>query len=772
MCGASACWPLFRGLHMISVFRLLVPLAIIALLATGAQAQIALPTSSETGGPTIAPDSPEAVRGMVAQMSDDQVRQMLLERLDAVAEAEAQVSAARPTLSDRLDDAWTAFLGPILGAVTRIPALLSKQVEAVSSFANAFGGAGILTLLGLTAVALAAGFAAERIVLALIQRRVTAGTDRAGSSLRGTLGFLLRRFWCEIIGIAVFYAVTRSVGAVLLSPEQIAVAAPAVRNMIMIPRLAAALSRFVLAPKQPDMRLLSVSDHWARFFHRNLIGLALLIGGGYFIMGFNIRFGVPLEETRIGFWFNLTMHIYIIAIAWLGRDGLTAMMTGTDPDRTTTDEQIARLYPYFAIGASGITWITTTLVAGYGHVRLLAEAPQVTTMFWLLMTPLIDTGIRGLVRHLQPPMIGDGAVAEQAFKSNKRSFVRIGRVLALGLIVLIIANAWNIDLAAVGKDADGLPLAGNIIEFIIICATGYIVYELVSLWINRRLTRERGVEVSVDEAGGEGGGAGGSRLATVLPLILMTAQATIATIFGLLAVGSLGIDTTPLLAGAGILGLAIGFGAQKLVTDIVSGVFFLIDDAFRVGEYVDVGDTMGSVEKISIRSMQLRHHRGNVHTIPYGSIEKVTNFSRDWVIMKLMFTVPFETDPNKVKKIFKKIGAEMLEDPLFKDDFLEPFKSQGVFQFDDVGIVMRGKFMAKPGTQFTIRKEIYNRVRNEFKENGIEFARREVRVDIPGMDDHEALDATDKTVIRAAVSNAVDAQIVQEEEAAAEAAKK
>ena len=226
------------------------------------------------------------------------------------------------------------------------------------------------------------------------------------------------------------------------------------------------------------------------------------------------------------------------------------------------------------------------------------------------------------------------------------------------------------------------------------------------------------------------------------------------------------------MAGAGILGLAIGFGAQKLVTDIVSGVFFLIDDAFRIGEYIDVGGTMGAVEKISIRSMQMRHHRGNVHTIPYGGIEKVTNFSRDWVIMKLMFTVPFDTDPNKVKKIFKKIGAEMLEDPLFKEDFLEPFKSQGVFQFDDVGIVMRGKFMAKPGTQFTIRKEIYNRVRNEFDANGIEFARREVRVAIPGLEEHhEDLTVEQKTAVAGAVSGAVQAQ-VEEETAAAEAAAK
>jgi small-conductance mechanosensitive channel len=283
------------------------------------------------------------------------------------------------------------------------------------------------------------------------------------------------------------------------------------------------------------------------------------------------------------------------------------------------------------------------------------------------------------------------------------------------------------------------------------------------LWINRKLAREQTSGPETDsEAGGEGGGAGGSRLTTVLPLVRITAQGAIAVIFGLVALGALGIDTTPLLAGAGILGLAIGFGAQKLVTDIVSGVFFLIDDAFRVGEYVDIGGSMGVVEKISIRSMQLRHHRGLVHTVPYGEIPKVTNFSRDWVIMKLMFTVPFDADPNKIKKVFKKIGAEMMEDPIHKDGFLEPFKSQGVFEFNDVGMVMRGKFMAKPGAQFTIRKEIYNRVKTELEAIGIPFARREVRVSIQGAGhDH---DITDEEITEIA-ANAAAAEVARLEQA-------
>jgi small-conductance mechanosensitive channel len=317
-------------------------------------------------------------------------------------------------------------------------------------------------------------------------------------------------------------------------------------------------------------------------------------------------------------------------------------------------------------------------------------------------------------------------------------------------------SATNIASAGVGPQ-----LAAKLMEFLIIMAIGYLIYELVSLYINRKLAAEQtasGLDPDTADVGGDGGGAGGSRLSTVLPLILGVSQATIVVVFLLLGLGNIGIDTTPLLAGAGIAGLAIGFGAQKLVTDVVSGIFFLIDDAFRTGEYVEVEGTMGTVENISIRSMQLRHHKGPVHTIPYGEIPKITNFSRDWVIMKLRFTVPFNTDPNKIKKIFKTIGQEMEVMDEFKDDFLQPFKSQGVLEIDDVGMVFRGKFMAKPGTQFTIRKEIFNRVNAAFAENGLEFARREVRVALPSMAGKE-LTEEDKSVIAAAATQAAQEQL-------------
>ncbi|MEM6986332.1 MAG: mechanosensitive ion channel family protein, partial [Pseudomonadota bacterium] len=126
----------------------------------------------------------------------------------------------------------------------------------------------------------------------------------------------------------------------------------------------------------------------------------------------------------------------------------------------------------------------------------------------------------------------------------------------------------------------------------------------------------------------------------------------------------------------------------------------------------------------------------------------------DWVIMKLRFRVPFDTDINKVKKIFKRIGQEMLEHPEIGGDFLQPFKSQGVAEMDDDAIVVRGKFMAKPGRQFMIRKEVYVRVQRAFDEAGIPFARKQVMVHIPGLDSRpDSLEDTDVRRIAAAAAD-------------------
>ncbi len=721
------------------MFRLFWVIAVAAIIAGATpgsiQAQTMLPgmganSADAEAAPIPEEMTPDAINAMVARMSDDEVRDFLLQRLDSVAVAEGKKAEMLSGL-DRIANLWNALITPTTNAFKKLPVLLSTQVKAYKNFSEAYGGNnGVVKMLSLIALLLAVAFAVEYAVKKWLVR--TKNPENTGSSegLREAVVFLLKRFLREIFGLVVFYIVLRAIGRLVLSPQQIMFAAPFVSYLIWMPRLAGAFSRFLMAPHRADLRLVNVSDHWARFIHRHLIGIVLLGGVTFFLANFNFANGILPGETLIAFWLDSGVYIYIAYVFWFARDGLSEMMRGTDTDNTRFDEIVARAYPYFGIAVAASTWALVSTLAGLGQLEQIYKGAHYTTMFLLLITPVIDSGIRGLVKHLVPPMQGEGPIAEQAYYATKRSYVRTGRVIALGFILSLIARAWDFSLLGLLQDRGGI--ADNLFSFAMTAIVGYVAYEGVSLWINRRLAAEfTALGMSKEDADNEMGGGGGSRLSTVLPLALVSAQTTIIVIFGLLAIGNLGVDITPLLAGAGIAGLAIGFGAQKLVGDVVSGIFFLVDDAFRTGEYVEIDGTMGAVEKISIRSMQLRHHRGPVHTIPYGEIPKLTNYSRDWVIMKLKFTVPFDTDPNKVKKLFKKIGQEMLQDDLFKEDFLQPFKSQGVFDFDDVGMIVRGKFMAKPGKQFTIRKEIYNKVKAAFAENDIDFARREVRVALP-----------------------------------------
>ena len=199
----------------------------------------------------------------------------------------------------------------------------------------------------------------------------------------------------------------------------------------------------------------------------------------------------------------------------------------------------------------------------------------------------------------------------------------------------------------------------------------------------------------------------------------------------LIVLSSLGVNIGPLIAGAGVVGLAIGFGAQTLVRDIIAGVFFLLDDSFRIGDYVESTGVKGMVEHISLRSIKLRHPRGMVYTIPFGNLRSITNFSRDYTITKLDIRVGFDTDLEQVRKVVKKINKALRKDEDINRTMLDDLKSQGVKEFDDSSMIVRVKFKTLPGEQFKVRKEVYRMIQSEFRAAGIEFASRNVTVFIP-----------------------------------------
>jgi moderate conductance mechanosensitive channel len=732
----------------IALRKLLMLIGLSALLLSGAlsvQAQIPGVSGGTQPAETAAlPENPtpEQVREMVSRLSDEQVRALLLQRLDAVA-ASGSGNAESGSLIDFLGRAASDVAESVTDAVERLPTLGRSQSRAFARFAEERGAGGVFRFFALLAFGVGAGLAAAWLANRIAGRwrdRIQAATGREG--LKEIVRILGLRLLMDMAGLLVFALVSRTVLGILMTDVDREIARLFVTSLIVLPMGMSAVVSFLIAPRRPELRLVNTDDETARFLHRRQIIFALIVGFQYLIIEFNRVHGVPVGETRIGFWLNLWVLSYVAWASWRARRGLRMMMRGGDEELGPIERRVADNFPYMVIALCALTWLLVEILTGQGMFELVADGQAYVTLFILIMCPTLDTMVRGLVRHLTPPMKGEGVVAEEAFAATRRSYVRIGRAITFAIVIILIAQIWQIDFRNLASAGFGARAAASIVQVLVVLGVGFVVYEVVTLWINRKLANEQtalGIDLNSEEVGAEGGGAGGSRLSTVLPLLRWTSQAAIVTITLLLALGNLGLDITPLLAGAGIVGLAIGFGAQKLVADIVSGIFFLIDDAFRTGEYVEIESTVGTVEKISIRSLQLRHHRGSIHTIPFGAVPKITNYSRDWVIMKLKFTVPFETDLKKVKNIFKQIGKELSQIPEFEGDLIQTFKSQGVLEVDDVGIVVRGKFMAKPGTQFTIRKFIYDRVQKLFDENGVQFARREVRVRVNGGSDDETV---------------------------------
>jgi len=506
-----------------------------------------------------------------------------------------------------------------------------------------------------------------------------------------------------------------------------------------------AVARVYLAPMHPGARIPDFEDHDARVLYRAVLRTTAFGAFGFFTCALIASFGLSGDShTLLLILVGTLTTVLLTHSLWDSRHAIAGDLGGDIAGERHDPGQLrlgfARLWPNVLVLFAPLLWIGLVLTVLTERTPLFGAALYM--VFLGLLMPSVDAALWRQTR-------GSVAIGKPALAAGLR-------VTRLGLIVLAclsLATAWRIDLLGFASDSIGAGAASAALQILITMFVAYGVWQAVGIWIDRLIAEEdrrRAAELGVEDLEiDEQGGTGHSRLRTLLPIVRRAAQIVLGVLVVLIALSALGVDTGPLLAGAGVVGLAVGFGSQSLVRDIVSGLFFLLDDAFRVGEYVEIGKIRGTVERISVRSFQLRHHKGAIHTIPYGEIQHLTNYSRDWAIMKFELRVPFETDINAVRKINKKVGVEMMEDPELGPDLLEPLKSQGVNRMDDSALIIRCKFTAIPGKQFVARREAFTRIQKAFEEKGIKFAPRRVLVET----------VTPATAVAAAAAGAMDQEL-------------
>jgi len=417
---------------------------------------------------------------------------------------------------------------------------------------------------------------------------------------------------------------------------------------------------------------------------------------------------------------GLTLIFSVLFV--LQRQSIAGLIAGKGENgfRTT----FAQSWHVLAVGYVLVTWFVASarIVLGMQLAFGLIVGPMLVVVIAIsvygLMLYVIDAILEKFVK------VGEMGSAHAIEDQPYRKLIERGAsMFALTFGLFMFFGLWGMNL----MDRDGFFY--QCADIIIILFIAYLLFEAVNIAIARKIEREGGF-VELCQNGDEGGISNlqASRLVTLLPLVRNFILAAIFILTVMVLLSRLGVDVAPLFAGAGVIGIAIGFGAQALIKDIFSGAFFLLDDAFRQGEYVDTGEVKGMVEKISLRSVQLRHHLGALHTIPFGEIKQMSNLSRDWAVLNVSIRVKSETDLSKVSNIIETLSDKLMKEPEVGDKFLAPLKLQGIKEIDESALILSAKFMTRPGDQFEIQRLIHDKIRTMFVREGIGLASRELTI--------------------------------------------
>jgi small-conductance mechanosensitive channel len=747
----------------------LLAVAVVAAAPTFAQGKSSKPKHDPTTLPE--PLTHDSIRELVSRLSDEDVRKLLINQLDRAAVPGKGKDAAMSGMvehnagmirerSSELKDAFLAF-------PTTLREVVAKLDEP--------DGPSVLGLLAALIVGiLLIGWVAERIyhrALRNYRKRLGPPATESFSARAFRLGMVLV---LDLVGILIFALAALATFLALWQGHGLRrIAIIEILIGVVAVRVTALFARFLLSKQNGNERLLPFTDQPAGQLRWFAILVATLWAVGHFVQAVLAGGGAsPQTLDLVVFFTTIVGFVIVVTTVWLVRVPIANLIRG-DKQHNTVVGWLADLWPviatvfFAAIVATRVFDILsgTPVAAGAGilSVLLVVALPIVDLLLCRAVAaaaskppaepaPLLvpSTAPEGMAAQ-SGPRDEDGAfeqdgpppqfvvaaqVAAQSAQSRpaRQGFVAAYEAVfrrAIHIVVLVIglfllAELWDVDLFAVAQSSMGGKISSSLFGICIVLLLSYLLWELAKTAIDRRLAAE----------GKQGPDVPASRLQTLLPLLRALILITIIVMATMSFLAALGVDILPLLAGASVVGVAIGFGSQTLVRDIVSGAFFLMDDAFRLGEYIEVGSDKGVVEKINVRSVFLRHHRGALNILPYGEIKRLRNTSRDWIIHVMEFRLTYDTNIQLVKKIMKKIGQEMQADPDYASDMLQPLKSQGVLATEDSAIVIRAKFTAKPGgNSFVIRRVAYDKILKAFREAGIKFAHKEVTVNVQDVDD-------------------------------------
>ena len=380
--------------------------------------------------------------------------------------------------------------------------------------------------------------------------------------------------------------------------------------------------------------------------------------------------------------------------------------------RRALSDSIEILGTYWYIAALilvGISLFATFLSAGDTSTAL-RQSLICTVLVVLCMV------INGLVRrHSQRPQRGHKRHA--LYSERLKSFIYTLAHLVVWLVFIELGlRVWGLSLISF-TEGEGHEISVKLFGLAGTLLFAWLIWILSDTAIHHALTRSRK-------------GLANARAQTMMPLIRNVLFATIAIIALIVALANMGMNVTPLLAGAGVIGLAIGFGAQSLVADLITGLFIIIEDSLAIDDYVDVGGHLGTVEGLTIRTVRLRDIDGIVHTIPFSEIKSIKNYSREFGYAIFRVAIPYNMEIDDAIKLMREVGQKMRTDPLQRRNIWSPLEIQGVESFESGSAILRARFKTAPIKQWEVSRAFNLSLKRHLDEAGLDLATPRLSVQV------------------------------------------
>jgi small-conductance mechanosensitive channel len=699
--------------------------------------------------PAAAAPSPELQR-LIEVLRDDAGRAALLRALEAAsgpAGAAAQVAEApapAPVVAPDILPPNTLGGQLLMGAQQRLQAMTESALRAAQALTDLPGlitwASGvvrdpvtqyrIMDASWKLALLFLAGLLAEWLVGRGLRRfsdKLDALAPEPGSvwSWMKRVPLVIARFLLDLIPIGAFAVVSYGmIGAVQPLPTTELVLLTA-NNSYMALRAVMAGSRMLFSPASAHLRLVQVQDETAAYITIWIRRIAVVGILGFALAEAGLLFGLPWTAYDAILRFALLVVTLLMVIVILQNrtqvaDWLRAppLAEGDSPDRMrrlfrSLRDRLADIWHLLAILWLLALWGVWALEVRDGFERLIRVSAM--TILVVGLAKLADMGARRAIARgfrIGPDLSRRFPGLEA--RANRYLPVLRGLVSAFITIIalLFLLEAWGVDAFAwFGRGQLGARLLASLVSVGLTLAVAVTVWELANAAIQRHLAK-----LSRDAQA-----ARSARVRTLLPMLRTVLSFTIIAVVALNVLTEIGINVAPLIAGAGVVGLAIGFGSQSLVRDVITGAFLLFEDAMAVGDVVQVGGLSGVVEQLSIRSIKLRAQDGSVHIIPFSAVTTVTNMTRDFGFAVLDVSVGYGEDTDRVAEVLREIAASIRQDAKLGPQIRDDLEILGVERLADSGVLMRARIKTDPSARWAVGREFNRRIKQRFDKLGIEI---------------------------------------------------